>query len=250
MPIIIEQFESADQEELRIDPDLYGEDTLVDFLQYHSNQAFTLRELATQTGIPLLELAAWLNQLASEDVVINKASYWTISPGYSDSWLWFVAVRWSRIVATLGTTRENGTFVTSTGLIGWFGVLPKNASINNQVLLGSIVAVGHGGSTSTSVRTVVLLVIPFDLRHVIGFPENEWPNRESVLCNGSDSNDIRQENQEGCDGDGRSDRDDDYLRFDVIEYYAVSVNVKEGNHTSRHEAGRDRRHKNMAWEIN
>lgn len=85
MPISIEQFESADREELRIDPDPYGKDPLVNFLQNHSNQAFTLRELASQTGIPVLELAARLNQLAGEDMVVNKASYWTISPSHSES---------------------------------------------------------------------------------------------------------------------------------------------------------------------
>lgn len=85
MPISIDQFESADQEELRIDPEPYGEDPIVVFLENHSNQAFTLRELVTQTGIPILELAARLNQLAHEDIVQNKANYWTISSCHSES---------------------------------------------------------------------------------------------------------------------------------------------------------------------
>lgn len=85
MPISIEEFETAAVEDLKVNQTPFEEDPLVEFFSNHSHQAFTLRELVSQTGLPILELAARLNHLANKDVVRNRGSYWAISPDYTDS---------------------------------------------------------------------------------------------------------------------------------------------------------------------
>jgi predicted Rossmann fold nucleotide-binding protein DprA/Smf involved in DNA uptake len=85
MPISIEQFNRADSEDLKTDNPYREEDRLVEFLTNHPEQAFTLRELSSQTNMPLLELAARLNYLANEGIVRHRGRYWAIAATRSDS---------------------------------------------------------------------------------------------------------------------------------------------------------------------
>lgn len=82
VPIDIDQFERAPEGELRVGRSPHEDDPIVEFLSYNPREAYTLREIQSNTGLPLIELAARLSHLADDGVVRHRGSYWAIDADY------------------------------------------------------------------------------------------------------------------------------------------------------------------------
>ena len=78
MPIDIDEFETADEEDLRIQG-APPEERVAEFLAFDPTKAYSRREIRSNLDLSTIELANVLARLKREGIVRNKGSYWAIT---------------------------------------------------------------------------------------------------------------------------------------------------------------------------
>lgn len=87
MPIDIEEFESATEEELRGGEDLLR-DAVVEFLAYNPGMAYSREEIQSSLEVDAIHLLHQLSVLEREGLVRHKGRYWAIASDYDDDGEW------------------------------------------------------------------------------------------------------------------------------------------------------------------
>ena len=83
VPIDIEEFEAADEEDLQSgDPPL--REGVVEFLAYNPGMAYSRAELQSALEVDAIHLLHQLSLLEREGVVRHKGRYWAIAEDYVD----------------------------------------------------------------------------------------------------------------------------------------------------------------------
>ena len=81
MPIDIEEFEAATEDELRASETLLR-DAVVEFLSYNPEMAYSRAELQSSLEVDAIHLLHQLSVLEREGLVRHKGRYWAIAEGY------------------------------------------------------------------------------------------------------------------------------------------------------------------------
>ena len=81
MPIDIEEFEAATEEELRGGEALL-KDAVVEFLAFNPGMAYSREELQSSLEVDAIHLLHELSILERDGVVRHKGRYWAIAEGY------------------------------------------------------------------------------------------------------------------------------------------------------------------------
>lgn len=82
MPIDINKFEAASDEDLRSDSGQSKYDQILEYLAFNPNKAYSREEIQSATGITGLDLISVLSRLEREGRVRHKGSYWAIAPEF------------------------------------------------------------------------------------------------------------------------------------------------------------------------
>ena len=83
MPIDIEEFEAATEDELRGGEELLR-DAVVEFLAYNPGMAYSREELQGALEVDAIHLLHQLTILERDGFVRHKGRYWAIAEGYEE----------------------------------------------------------------------------------------------------------------------------------------------------------------------
>ena len=83
MPIDIEEFESASEEELQGSPAPLRS-AVLEFLSYNPGMAYSREELQSSLEVDAIHLLHQLSILEREGLVRHKGRYWAIGSDYDD----------------------------------------------------------------------------------------------------------------------------------------------------------------------
>ena len=83
VPIDIEEFEAATEEELQGGETLLR-DAVVEFLAYNPDMAYSREELQGSLEVDAIHLLHQLTILERDGLVRHKGRYWAIAEGYED----------------------------------------------------------------------------------------------------------------------------------------------------------------------
>jgi len=78
VPIDIERFRTAPEEELRAGGETNAERVLA-FLSANADRAFTPREIRTATDIPRGSIGVVLSRLEDQGLVVHRGEYWAVA---------------------------------------------------------------------------------------------------------------------------------------------------------------------------
>ena len=83
MPIDIDEFEAASEEELQ-ERDKPLREAVVEFLAYNPGMAYSREEIQSSLEVDAINLLHQLSLLEREGLVRHKGRYWTIAADYAD----------------------------------------------------------------------------------------------------------------------------------------------------------------------